>query len=128
MNHGRIEQSGSARDVFERPRTEFVARFIGAHNVFQTPAAKVAVRADKLELADESAAGVPVQVRAIEYQGASVNVHLVPPGAQESADDDAPLLAWVALLPDQRFHAHPVQPGQRLSLRWAEADAHPLQA
>ncbi|MEN9416521.1 MAG: hypothetical protein RI988_141, partial [Pseudomonadota bacterium] len=36
MNQGRIEQAGSARDVFERPRTEFVARFIGAHNIIET--------------------------------------------------------------------------------------------
>ena len=128
MNHGRIEQSGPAREVFERPRTEFVARFIGAHNVFETPGAKVAVRADRLQLGDEGSGGVAVQVRAVEYQGSSVNLHLVPPGAQESADDAAPLAAWVATLPDHQFHADPVQPGQRIALRWAEADAHPLQA
>ncbi|WP_322111242.1 ABC transporter ATP-binding protein [Tistlia consotensis] len=33
MNDGRIEQSGSAREVFNSPRTPFVARFIGGHNV-----------------------------------------------------------------------------------------------
>ena len=33
MNEGRIEQQGSPREVFNRPRTEFVARFIGGHNV-----------------------------------------------------------------------------------------------
>jgi putative spermidine/putrescine transport system ATP-binding protein len=129
MNHGRIEQQGPAREVFERPRTEFVARFIGAHNVFDTPTAKVAVRSDKLELADEPATGLPVLVRSVEYQGASVNLHLVSPGQQDNAADDAaPLAAWVATLPDHRFHARPLQPGQRLVLRWAEADAHPLQA
>ena len=52
MNQGRIEQAGSAREVFERPRTEFVARFIGAHNVIDTPAARIAVRTDRLRLAD----------------------------------------------------------------------------
>ncbi len=34
MNAGRIEQTGSARTVFDRPRNSFVARFIGGHNVF----------------------------------------------------------------------------------------------
>src|SRR6187401_254785 len=33
MNHGKIEQQGTARDIFHHPRTEFVARFIGGHNV-----------------------------------------------------------------------------------------------
>jgi putative spermidine/putrescine transport system ATP-binding protein len=34
MNAGRIEQMASAREVFDRPATIFVARFIGGHNVF----------------------------------------------------------------------------------------------
>jgi ABC-type Fe3+/spermidine/putrescine transport system ATPase subunit len=58
MNHGRIEQAGSAREVFERPRTEFVARFIGAHNVFETPAGKVAVRSDRMVLGAADAASM----------------------------------------------------------------------
>ncbi|MGX7872472.1 ABC transporter ATP-binding protein [Mesorhizobium sp. ORM6] len=33
MNDGRIEQAAPPRDVFERPATAFVARFMGDHNV-----------------------------------------------------------------------------------------------
>jgi len=33
MNAGRIEQMGSAREIYEHPRTEFVAHFIGDSNV-----------------------------------------------------------------------------------------------
>src|SRR3984893_15126521 len=33
MNAGKIEQAGSPEDIYERPRSEFVARFIGASNV-----------------------------------------------------------------------------------------------
>ena len=33
MNHGKIEQAGSPEDVYDRPRSEFVARFIGSSNV-----------------------------------------------------------------------------------------------
>jgi len=32
MNAGRLEQSGPPRDIFERPATEFVARFVGETN------------------------------------------------------------------------------------------------
>ena len=33
MNAGRIEQAGSPEEVYDRPRSEFVARFIGASNI-----------------------------------------------------------------------------------------------
>jgi len=35
MNAGRIEQAGSPEDIYNRPRSEFVARFIGASNVLK---------------------------------------------------------------------------------------------
>ncbi len=33
MDQGQIDQAGSAREVFDRPRTPYVARFIGGQNV-----------------------------------------------------------------------------------------------
>jgi iron(III) transport system ATP-binding protein len=33
MNHGKIEQAGSPEDIYYRPRSEFVARFIGSSNI-----------------------------------------------------------------------------------------------
>ncbi len=33
MNRGRIEQAGSPSEIYERPETEFVARFLGASNI-----------------------------------------------------------------------------------------------
>ncbi|ETX08928.1 ABC transporter ATP-binding protein [Candidatus Entotheonella palauensis] len=35
MNHGRIQQSGTPQQVYRQPRTEFVARFMGGHNVLR---------------------------------------------------------------------------------------------
>jgi putative spermidine/putrescine transport system ATP-binding protein len=131
MNHGRIEQAGSARDVFERPRTEFVARFIGAHNVIETPAGKVAVRSDRLLLGPAAQGGLTVTVSAVEYQGNSVQVHLLAEGARDDADvaaDTPDRRTWVAALSDSEFHANPYEPGQRLGMRWADAQAHPLAA
>src|SRR5256885_11053752 len=32
MNAGRIEQAGSPEEIYDRPRSEFVARFIGSSN------------------------------------------------------------------------------------------------
>jgi spermidine/putrescine transport system ATP-binding protein len=36
MNLGKVEQVGAAQEVFERPRTAFVAEFMGAGNFFST--------------------------------------------------------------------------------------------
>jgi spermidine/putrescine ABC transporter ATP-binding subunit len=33
MNRGRVQQIGSARDIYEEPRTEFVATFMGTNNI-----------------------------------------------------------------------------------------------
>jgi iron(III) transport system ATP-binding protein len=33
MNAGRIEQAGSPQEIYDRPRSQFVARFIGMSNV-----------------------------------------------------------------------------------------------
>jgi len=35
MNGGKIEQSGSPEEIYDRPRSEFVARFIGSSNVIK---------------------------------------------------------------------------------------------
>src|SRR5262245_65356855 len=47
MNLGKIEQAGSPEEIYERPRSEFVARFIGNSNVVKTRGAG----ADSVELA-----------------------------------------------------------------------------
>jgi iron(III) transport system ATP-binding protein len=35
MNHGRIEQMGSPEEVYQQPRSEFVARFLGGTNILR---------------------------------------------------------------------------------------------
>lgn len=35
MNKGRIEQVGTAHEIYERPQTKFVAQFIGETNLFE---------------------------------------------------------------------------------------------
>jgi putative spermidine/putrescine transport system ATP-binding protein len=119
MNHGRIEQTGTPRDVFNRPRSEFVARFMGAHNVIQTPSGPIAVRSDRLRLGREpEGLRQPATVQAIEYQGTYVQVSLVAPGPTPAA--------WTATLPDSAFDAEPVAPGETVYLSWTAGEAHAL--
>ena len=35
MNHGRVEQVGGPEELYERPRTRFVADFLGVANLFR---------------------------------------------------------------------------------------------
>ena len=120
MNQGRIEQTGSAREVFNAPRSEFVARFIGAHNVVATPGGVVAVRSDRLKLQRSPANAMrTAAVKAVEYQGTYVQVSLAPEG--EATD-----VQWSATLSDQAFDAAPLAPGETVYLSWAPAEAHAL--
>src|SRR6516225_1082878 len=48
MNSGHIEQAGTPRDVFNAPKTAFVAQFMGGHNVIAADGGKIAVRSDRL--------------------------------------------------------------------------------
>jgi len=119
MNHGKIEQTGSPREVFNAPRTEFIARFMGAHNVIGTPAGKVAVRSDRLRL--QRAAGGEsrtASVKAVEYQGTYVQVNVVPEGQADAQ--------WTVTLPDKDFDSHPLAPGDTVYVSWAPAEAHAL--
>ncbi len=114
MEGGHIRQSGSPRELFERPASGFVARFIGGHNLFSTDRGEVAVRADRCSLADEG--GTPAQVIAVEYQGTSVRVALKTERGLDA----------FAVLPDQVFFAAPVEPGTYRHLVWSRGDEHTL--
>ena len=127
MNQGRIEQTGSPREVFNAPRSEFVARFMGAHNVIDTPAGKVAVRSDRLRLQRNVSSFVntvdrdarQAAVKAIEYQGTCVQISIAP-------TDSAADTRWTVTLPDDDFDDRPLVPGETVFVSWADAEAHAL--
>lgn len=122
MNGGRIEQAGAPRDVFERPASAFVARFIGGHNVIALPRGTVAVRADRMRLGPEAGAdAVPARVVAVEYQGASVQVALESEALAESG-------GLTAVIDDAVFAGRPLVPGEVVALGWDAAAAHRLDA
>jgi len=104
MRDGVIEQIGQPREVYERPRTEFVASFLGVSNFFDgriTAAAngsatvdlgfgqavlshrgtvgeavRFAVRPEKVRLGQISTGGFAAQVREIVYRGVTTHIYL----------------------------------------------------
>ena len=117
MEDGRIRQAGSPREVFGNPATSFVARFIGGHNVLQSPSGPVAVRADRCRLG-AAGAGLAAQVAAVEYQGGTVRIALTTEAGEDAS----------VLMPDSVYDADPVQAGARTHLVWAAEDERRLAA
>ncbi|MFK7967201.1 MAG: ABC transporter ATP-binding protein, partial [Burkholderiaceae bacterium] len=121
MNSGRIEQSGTPRQVFETPETDFVARFIGAHNVIARPEQIIALRADRMRIEAAQAATGPNQISgeiaSIEYQGTYVAVTV------DAASLGDPVSA---IVPEDEFFASPWDIGDPVTLSWLAQDAHPV--
>jgi len=84
MNAGKIEQAGSPEDIYERPNSEFVARFIGMSNV---------VRGKTLAEGRVDFSGVPLRVsnaatRAGSDTAISIRQHSIRLMATEPVEKD----------------------------------------
>jgi putative spermidine/putrescine transport system ATP-binding protein len=120
MNGGRIEQQGSPREIFNHPRTEFTAKFIGGHNVIAVGDATFAVRNDRLTL---NAPGKAVEgpsiagiVNEVEYQGTYVRVAIAVEGRPDIS----------AQLTENQFDAANYAVGDPVLVSWDPALASPL--
>ncbi|HVS85417.1 MAG TPA: ABC transporter ATP-binding protein [Gaiellaceae bacterium] len=68
FNEGRIEQIGTPADVYEHPRTEFVAGFVGVSNVLDRDGRRITVRPEKIQMSEDGD-GAPGTVREVVYVG-----------------------------------------------------------
>jgi putative spermidine/putrescine transport system ATP-binding protein len=116
MNEARIEQAGRTRSVFDAPKTAFVARFLGSHNVVSMPEGLVAIRSDALKITLAEAARLPGTITNIEYQGTHVALTAAIPGAQEVT----------AVMSDKDFFGSPKDLGEAIGLDWEAGAAHAL--
>src|SRR2546423_8792645 len=79
MNAGRIEQTGSPADIYERPASRFVAEFIGRMNFFSERNRLIAIRPERASLVMEKPLdgfGRAGTVRQVRYPGATRQYHL----------------------------------------------------
>lgn len=147
MEGGRILQSDAPRTVFEQPRTMFVARFMGGHNILEGQT----VDATHMTLADgtsivlpEPASGAADTSGPVRLAVRSDRMRLMPPpevpnklpaeitaveyhgpfvrlGLQDGAGG-----LHSMLLSEVDFFAHPVTLGEHVVAGFAPADAHLL--
>jgi iron(III) transport system ATP-binding protein len=74
MNRGRIEQRGTPEEIYQRPATEFVARFIGGTNLLKGTAAGdnmvacpgVTLRCGQGEAAPQGETAVSIRLHDVE--------------------------------------------------------------
>ena len=76
MRNGSFEQIGSSAEVYSRPATSYVARFVGNANVIKTPGLCIAVRSEHVEFKREGD-GKPARVIARSFAGGQIRLTAV---------------------------------------------------
>lgn len=118
MNNAVIEQAGPARQVYNAPKTKFVAQFMGGHNVITMADGSFAVRSDVVTPTKPDAGRVTARVVSVEYQGTHVSILTEIEGDREVT----------ALIPDADFFSNPNNPGDTIGLTWDDEHQHRLTA
>lgn len=78
MNKGRVEQVGAPTEIYERPRTRFVADFIGEINILQEGVRIRALRPEKIRLVAPDGARLAGTVETANYLGGSTLLRVRP--------------------------------------------------
>lgn len=156
MNDGKIEQTGAPREVYNRPTTPFVARFIGGHNVLsgrvdavdgdytvlRGPAGECfrvkrteagsgsdvtfALRADKIGLHHDDIAAEGVDAAAANRLAATVGL-VEYQGSLVALRLHAPGFDVFSITMDEaHFYERPVAVGDPVTVGWEAKDAHLL--
>ena len=152
MDQGHIEQAASAQDVYTKPYTAYVARFMGGQNVFAGRVSGIADGVIALDLSErgriEFPAGDPVPSigSTVHISIRRDRVHLTKRGAMGTVNTVSGKVraieyqgTWVKVtlegvttedfvvnLPDTEFFADPVGPGDTVRAYWKPLDVHPL--
>lgn len=114
MNNAVIEQSGTPNELFNEPKSEFVARFMGGHNVLLVNGQMSALRTDKtlLQSANEMGGNLIGTVKHVEYLGRSVNISVL--------DENEETL--IASLSDEQYQLKPWIPEDTVGITWNPSD------
>jgi putative spermidine/putrescine transport system ATP-binding protein len=121
FNKGKIEQLAAPRELYTRPRTAFVARFVGSANVADAALAQAihgspqpfAIRAENITVGADTAAPpagsicAPGTVVAVQYHGAASRWQVKLDGGE----------VWSALIDEARA-SNGLAIGTRVQLSW----------
>ncbi len=121
FNAGRIVQEGAPQDIYERPRTRFVADFVGSANVLSPelsasaggPACWTSLRAEAVSLTAPGAGRLTGSVLGVRYLGAANRILVATPRGEIAASAPA--------------SAPPPAPGETVGLDWAPDAPHRME-
>jgi putative spermidine/putrescine transport system ATP-binding protein len=116
MNSGRIEQVGSPTEIYERPRTRFVADFIGEINLLEEGGRARALRPEKIRLVAAAEARLAGVIETANFLGGATLYRV--------RVDGRTLLAREAHAGERS----PRGPGDPVGLLWNDADTVTLEA
>ena len=119
FNNGRIEQVDTPRELYMRPRTPFVASFVGTSNVFDASLAQrvcgmegmYSLRPEHIRLNEGGEVQVQGVVQAVQYQGAATRFELKLAGGEKLLVSQANLTG--EMLPST------LSPGQQVMASWS---------
>lgn len=109
INRGRVEQVGTAAEIYDTPASPFVMHFVGEVNRFPSSEAEVFVRPHHLELHAEPTEGsLPAVVHRITHLGKELVAELVlENGERLNANLSRERLLASGLKRGSRLHVHP---------------------
>jgi putative spermidine/putrescine transport system ATP-binding protein len=155
MDHGRIDQAGSAQDIFARPATPYVARFMGGQNVLSGTVSRHGEGTIEIEgphgrvFVAHSGGPARSAGAAMSFSIRRDRIHLAR-GAGEAAGRPNALVGrvteieyqgtfvkvtldvdqkdpFVVFLPDTEYFADPVSPGDAAVASWSAENVHVLE-
>ncbi len=116
MNAGRVEQVGSPTEIYEQPRTRFVADFIGEINLFDEGGRARALRPEKIRLVAAAGARLSGVVETANFLGGATLYRV--------RADGRTFLAREAHAGERS----PRGPGDPVGLAWNDSDAVTLES
>jgi putative spermidine/putrescine transport system ATP-binding protein len=116
FNDGKIVQVGTPEEVYEKPRTRFVASFVGSSNVLSPavsaklggPAKWVSLRPERISIGGK---GILANVTSVHYQGATTKLHATLENGS----------SLIAAIPAGLFHGQ-----EKVTLSWPKHALHVL--
>jgi len=83
MRNGLFEQIGPAQEIYNRPETSYVARFVGNANVLKRGDGCLAIRAEHVEFRTPPGEGLPGRVVARSFTGGQVRITAILEDGEE---------------------------------------------
>ena len=116
MNNGIIEQFDTPYNIFNKPKNEFVANFVGSHNVVYLKDKKIAVRMDQMSIVKTKKLNDNTMIiEDLEFQGE--NVKLMCSNQNINLQ---------ILVDDKLFFKNEFKLDQKVDITWDEKKCHVL--